>query len=178
MSRTIRDAANRPVQVGDVVGGTTLEPSPVTITGEVDRIARGQVRVKVATTSARSRKAPVADSVVWLPARRMFLIHGAVQRRQLRVVRGSVISMCWSGKTEDLPHAREFVGTDLIGAVEDDDGYTLLIRAGKHRPDPDLVPPGWFILCALGHNRRRVCEPAYHAATFPTAAPDSASHSA
>lgn len=177
MARTIRDAADRLVEVGDVVGGTTLEPSPVTVIGEVDCIAHGQVRVKVATVSARGRKTPAVDPAVWLPARHMFLIRGAFQRRQLNAS-GGVVSMRWSGLSEDLPYAREFVGTDLVGAVQDDDGCTLLIRAGKSRPDPELVPPGWFVLCALGHNRRRACDPAYHATAFSTAAPDSAAHPA
>lgn len=180
MARAIRDAAGRAVHVGDTVGGVTPAPGHVTITGEVDEVRTGRVLVAVATaaagtTPADSLELPAAGTLVWLPARRMFLIHGqAVQGQQVRSVTGPLKSLHWSGRRGDIQHAATFTGDDLIGAVLGNDGFTLLLRVSKARPKPELVPPGWFILRPPGRVRARACDPEHYATAYAPIAPDNA----
>lgn len=175
MPRTIRDAAGRTVVIGDTVGGTTAQPRPVTVTGEVIEIDHSGVLLTVATASASGRAVPAADATVWLPARQMFLVHArAPQAQQARPRPGRVISMRWSGKIGDLPLAARFAGTDLIGALEGTGGWTLLLSLAKDKAHPDLVLPGWWILRPPRRARHRACDPVQYAANYAPAAPDSA----
>lgn len=177
MRRALRDAAGRAVRVGDTVGGVTSPPAQLTIIGEVTEVRMSRVLVEVVTVTAPNYtwEVPAVGTPVWLLARRLFLIHGqAIQGQQVRAVAGPFTSMRWSGRGEDLMKAAEFAGEDLIAAVAGDggDGITLVLRVSKARPEPALVPPGWFILRPPGRVRHRAVDPDHYATAYAPLAPE------
>ncbi|MEW2568399.1 hypothetical protein [Streptomyces sp. NPDC047070] len=169
MTRTIRDAAGRPIHVGDIVGGSTNFPR-ATVTGEVTEIGPRRVQLTVATVSAARKDAPRVGSSLWLPARLVFLVHAKTPQVQTVVIEhGQVTSVRWTGKAADLRAVAEFAGRDLIGALDGEDGWTLLLRTSKGFTNPEVVPPGWFVL-RPSSGRHRACDPTIYAASYaPTA---------
>ncbi|MGW4603690.1 hypothetical protein ACWENS_10515 [Streptomyces sp. NPDC004532] len=53
----------------------------------------------------------------------------------------------WSGNEEDLPAARDFLGTDLVGhRWHGESQYALMIRTMERGSTSDVIPPGWILI--------------------------------
>jgi hypothetical protein len=172
MTRTLLDAAGRTVHVGDTVGGITVKPGQFTVTGEVREVGQHRVLVSVLTAAPPGKKTPQTGDPVWLPARTLFLIYGrAIQGQQVRTVAGPITTMRWSGDPNDIEEAATFVGRRLVGAIVGTDGTALLIRLHKHKPTPQICPPGYFLLHPPDHRVMRICTPEHFNTAYAPLAP-------
>lgn len=73
----LRDAAGRPVHVGDIIGGTTSGRYQATIIGPIVKIGKGQVKVQVTGPAGDGAYRPKTDDEKWISTSRIFLVDRA-----------------------------------------------------------------------------------------------------
>lgn len=169
MARMIRDAGGRTARIGDMVGGLTAGPNPITITGQLGEIEHTTVRVKVATAYGPGQRLPAAGTWVPLPVHRLFLIAPRIpELHTVRPAKNQLISVRWSGDPDDWPLAQAFLGRDMVGALDTGDGWCLVMRGVKGRT-AQFAMPGWYLLRPPGLSRHWACDPAQYAAAYDPA---------
>jgi hypothetical protein len=77
---SIHDTLGRPVHEGDTVGGTTSGRYQTTISGPVQKIGKGQVKVLVTNRPQHGGYRPANGDETWLSTDRLFLVHLAAER--------------------------------------------------------------------------------------------------
>lgn len=68
------DAAGREIKVGDTVGGTTSGRYQETIVGELVKIGKGQVKVRVGSSTRGAYMGTKTDDEKWISTSRVFLV--------------------------------------------------------------------------------------------------------
>ncbi|MGW1989651.1 hypothetical protein [Embleya sp. NPDC001921] len=69
-----RDAYERPIHVGDIVGGTTSGRYQATIIGPIKKLGKGQVKVLVPNDGGDSTFRPASGAECWISLDRVFLL--------------------------------------------------------------------------------------------------------
>lgn len=80
-----------------------------------------------------------------------------------------ILALAWTGRQEDLPAVRAFLGNDLVGTEETAaDQWSLLIRTMERAATPDVIPPGWVLIEGV-RGEHYACEPSIFAETYQPA---------
>ncbi|PWI17754.1 hypothetical protein DI272_29030 [Streptomyces sp. Act143] len=86
-----------------------------------------------------------------------------VARARKRAV--TVRTLLWTGREEDLPAVRAFLGDDFAGAEERNGTPVLRIRTMERGSEPDEIPPGWVLIEGV-RGEHYACEGEIFAETY------------
>ncbi|MDT7840960.1 hypothetical protein [Streptomyces justiciae] len=77
----------------------------------------------------------------------------------------TVRALLWTGREEDLPAVRAFLGDDFVASEERDGGRVLRIRTMERGSAPDEIPPGWMLIEGV-RGEHYACEGEIFAETY------------
>jgi len=79
----------------------------------------------------------------------------------------TVRALPWTGREDDLPAVRAFLGDDFVAVEEREGGQVLRIRTMERGASPDEIPPGWVLIEGV-RGEHYACEGEIFAETYET----------
>lgn len=87
----------------------------------------------------------------------------------------TVRTLPWTGREEDLPAVRAFLGDDFVRAEEREGVLVIRLRTMERGSEPDEIPPGWVLIEGV-RGEHYACEGEIFAETYEVVDAGTAPH--